>query len=91
MLNSQSREGPTPATAANGAAASGAPDDTVALGHQALDSARVVDSVRHRAGDLTSFLNRRYPRQTAVEGLRERLAAADAAARPALRPISTRA
>ncbi|MER7048088.1 XRE family transcriptional regulator [Streptomyces jumonjinensis] len=55
-------------------------DDAVALGHQALGSARVVDSVRHRAGDLTSFLNRRYPCQAAVEGLSERLAAA----RPAL-------
>ncbi|MER6524521.1 hypothetical protein [Streptomyces sp. NPDC001508] len=62
----------------------GNPDDAVALGHQALDSARVVDSVRHRAGDLSSFLTRRYPRQAAVEGLRERLAAADAATRPAL-------
>ncbi|MEU0660705.1 tetratricopeptide repeat protein [Streptomyces lavendulocolor] len=62
----------------------GDPDDAVALGHQALDSARVVDSVRHRAGDLTSFLTRRYPRQSAVEGLCERVAAADAAARPAL-------
>ncbi|GLF97713.1 hypothetical protein [Streptomyces yaizuensis] len=30
---------------------------------------------RPRAGDLTSFLNRRYPHQAAVEGLRERLAA----------------
>ncbi|MER5970052.1 XRE family transcriptional regulator [Streptomyces sp. NPDC002055] len=66
----------------------GDPDDAVALGHQALDSARVVDSVRHRAGDLTSFLNRRYPRQAAVEGLRERLAAADAATRPALPAVS---
>ncbi|WP_244177217.1 hypothetical protein [Streptomyces albus] len=60
----------------------GDPDDAVALGHQALDSARVVDSVRHRAGDLASFLTRRYPRREAVEALRERLAAADAAARP---------
>ncbi|MFI1868643.1 tetratricopeptide repeat protein [Streptomyces jumonjinensis] len=62
----------------------GDPDDAVALGHQALDSARVVDSVRSRAGDLTAFLTRRYPRQSSVEGLRERLAAADTAARPAL-------
>ncbi|MEV6120543.1 tetratricopeptide repeat protein [Streptomyces sp. NPDC052077] len=62
----------------------GDPDDAVALGHQALGSARVVDSVRHRAGDLTSYLTRRYPRQAAVEGLCERLAAADAAALPAL-------
>ncbi|MFI1436735.1 tetratricopeptide repeat protein [Streptomyces lydicus] len=62
----------------------GDPDDAVALGHQALDSARVVDSVLGRAGDLTSFLTRRYPRQSAVEGLREHLAALDAAARPAL-------
>lgn len=59
------------------------PDDAVALGQQALDSARVVDSVRHRASDLTSFLTRRYPRQAAVEGLRERLAA-NASDRPAL-------
>ncbi|WP_414507556.1 tetratricopeptide repeat protein [Streptomyces sp. NEAU-L66] len=57
----------------------GSPDDAIALGHQALDSARVVDSVRHRAGDLTTFLTRRYPRQTAVEGLCERLTAATAA------------
>lgn len=66
----------------------GDPDDAVALGHQALDSARVVDSVRHRAGDLTSYLTRRYPRQAAIEGLCERLAAADAAVRPAL-PTTT--
>ncbi|MFF4531398.1 tetratricopeptide repeat protein [Streptomyces sp. NPDC001407] len=65
----------------------GDPDDAVVLGHQALDSARVVDSVRHRAGDLTTFLTRRYPRQAAVEGLRERLAAVDAAARPALASV----
>ncbi|WP_420823088.1 hypothetical protein [Streptomyces peucetius] len=62
----------------------GAPDDAVTLGHQALDSARVVDSVRHRAGDLTAFLTRRYPRHNAAEGLREHLAAVDAATRPAL-------
>jgi tetratricopeptide (TPR) repeat protein len=62
----------------------GDPDDAVALGHQALDSARVVDSVLGRAGDLTSFLARRYPRQTAAEGLRERLAAANTAAQSAL-------
>ncbi|MFE0423518.1 XRE family transcriptional regulator [Streptomyces sp. NPDC058953] len=54
----------------------GNPDDAVALGHQALGSARVVDSVRHRAGDLTSVLNRRYPRHAAVDGLTERLIAA---------------
>ncbi|UQI45946.1 tetratricopeptide repeat protein [Streptomyces sp. HU2014] len=66
----------------------GDPDDAVVLGHQALDSARVVDSVRSRAGDLTTFLTRSYPRQAAVEGLRERLAAVDAAARPAL-PAAT--
>ena len=62
----------------------GDPDDAVALGHQALDSARVVDSVRNRAGDLASFLARRYPRQAAVDGLRERVASARKAARPAL-------
>ncbi|WP_431980304.1 XRE family transcriptional regulator [Streptomyces qinglanensis] len=61
----------------------GDPDDAVALGHQALGSARVVDSVLGRAGDLTAFLTRRYPRQTAVEGLRERLTTAQAV-RPAL-------
>ncbi|MFC9067166.1 MULTISPECIES: tetratricopeptide repeat protein [Streptomyces] len=59
--------------------------DAVALGHQALDSARVVDSVRHRAGDLTTFLARRYPRQADVEELRERLTAADAAPAPGVR------
>ncbi|MFE1957269.1 tetratricopeptide repeat protein [Streptomyces sp. NPDC059479] len=63
----------------------GDPDAAVTLGHQALDSARVVDSVLGRAGDLTSFLTRRYPRQAAVEGLRERLSAANDAAHPALR------
>ncbi|MBB1257438.1 tetratricopeptide repeat protein [Streptomyces sp. OF8] len=66
----------------------GDPDDAVALGHQALDSARVVGSVLGRAGDLTSFLTRRYPRQAAVEGLAERLTAA-AAARSALSATST--
>ncbi|MEU5420354.1 XRE family transcriptional regulator [Streptomyces sp. NPDC020667] len=53
----------------------GDPDDAVLLGHQALDSARVVDSVLGRAGDLAAFLTRRYPQQAAVEGLRERLTA----------------
>ncbi|MCI3928823.1 tetratricopeptide repeat protein [Streptomyces sp. AN091965] len=67
----------------------GAPDDAVALGHQAMDSARVVDSVRSRAGDLTALLARRYPRQAAVQGLRERLTALDAAARPALPTATT--
>ncbi|WP_234347313.1 tetratricopeptide repeat protein [Streptomyces specialis] len=54
----------------------GDPDDAVALGHQALGSARVVNSVRNRAGDLTGYLARRYPGNAAVDGLRERLAAA---------------
>ncbi len=67
----------------------GDPDDAVALGHQALDSARVVDSVRNRAGDLTFFLTRRYPRHAAVEGLREHLAAAAAVARPALPTVTS--
>ena len=58
----------------------GDPEDAVTLGHQALDSARVVDSVRNRAGDLTTYLIRRYPRMTAAEGLRERLATVNAAA-----------
>ena len=61
----------------------GDPDDAIALGHQALDSARVVDSVLGRADDLTRFLARRYPRQAAVEGLRERLTTAKET-RPAL-------
>ncbi|MEU8785956.1 tetratricopeptide repeat protein [Streptomyces sp. NPDC048637] len=69
----------------------GDPDDAVILGHQALDSARVVDSVRNRAGNLTTFLTRRYPRQTAVEGLHERLAAVNAAARSALPTASSEA
>jgi tetratricopeptide (TPR) repeat protein len=60
----------------------GDPDDAVALGHQALDSARVVDSVRSRAGDLSGFLARRFPGHAAVEGLRERLAAANIAVSP---------
>lgn len=54
----------------------GDPDDAVALGRQALGSARVVDSVRDRAGDLIIYLTRRYPRQAAVEDLREHLTAA---------------
>ncbi|MFD5696513.1 XRE family transcriptional regulator [Streptomyces lasiicapitis] len=62
----------------------GAPDDAVALGHQALASTRVVDSVLGRADDLTTYLTRRFPRHTAVEGLRERLIDANAAAHPAL-------
>jgi tetratricopeptide (TPR) repeat protein len=66
----------------------GAPDDAVALGHQALDSARVVGSVLGRADDLTTFLTRRYPHQAAVEGLCERVSAARAA-RPAPRAVST--
>lgn len=53
----------------------GGPDDAVALGHQALDSARVVGSVLGRAGDLTAYLARRYPRHPDAEGLRERLTA----------------
>ncbi|MGK5533313.1 helix-turn-helix domain-containing protein [Streptomyces sp. URMC 129] len=52
----------------------GSPDDAVALGHQALDSARLVGSVLGRAGDLVSFLARRYPSQGPVQELRERLA-----------------
>ncbi|WP_328485927.1 XRE family transcriptional regulator [Streptomyces zaomyceticus] len=56
----------------------GDPDDAVTLGHQALDSARVVDSVRARAGDLTALLARRYPRHAAVDGLRDHLSATDA-------------
>ncbi|MCH0539090.1 tetratricopeptide repeat protein [Streptomyces sp. MUM 203J] len=56
----------------------GAPDDAVTLGHQALESARVVDSVRSRARDLTSYLTRRYPRHTVVEGLRHAMAHANA-------------
>ncbi|MDT3399002.1 hypothetical protein RKE29_20540 [Streptomyces sp. B1866] len=59
-------------------------DDAVALGHQALDyrtSPRVTSPVRRRADDLVTFLRRRYPRQTAVEGLRERLATAQETAR----------
>ncbi|MGX9225759.1 XRE family transcriptional regulator [Streptomyces albus] len=54
----------------------GDPDDAVALGHQALGSDRVVDSVLGRASDLTAYLARRYPRSAAVEGLREKLTAA---------------
>ncbi|MFG7940349.1 hypothetical protein, partial [Streptomyces cacaoi] len=52
----------------------GDPDDAVALGHQALGSDRVVDSVLGRAGDLTAYLTRRHPHSPAVEGLREKLA-----------------
>ncbi|MGH3327632.1 MAG: tetratricopeptide repeat protein [Streptomycetales bacterium] len=59
-------------------------DDAVALGHQALDSARVVHSVRSRTRDLTNFLTRRYPRDAAVEGLREHLIAT--CALPAAQP-----
>lgn len=66
----------------------GGPDDAIALGHQALGSPRVVDSVLGRAGDLTTFLARRYPSQPAVEDLRERLTAAKAA-HPALPAAAT--
>ncbi|MFE4360603.1 MULTISPECIES: tetratricopeptide repeat protein [Streptomycetaceae] len=52
----------------------GDPDNAVALGNQALDSERVVDSVRARATDLTGYLARRYPRHGAVGELHERLA-----------------
>ncbi|WP_256177759.1 tetratricopeptide repeat protein [Kitasatospora aureofaciens] len=51
----------------------GAPDDAVALGAEALDSDRVVDSVRNRANDLTTYLARRYPGHGAAGELRERL------------------
>ncbi|TDC75398.1 XRE family transcriptional regulator [Streptomyces hainanensis] len=53
----------------------GEPDAAIVLGHQALDSARVVGSVRNRAHDLTAYLDRRHPRETATEGLREKLRA----------------
>ncbi|MEU0691809.1 helix-turn-helix domain-containing protein [Streptomyces uncialis] len=65
----------------------GAPDDAVSLGHHALDSTRVVGSVRNRAAGLTTYLARRYPRAANVEGLRERLATEsteNAAALPAV-------
>jgi tetratricopeptide (TPR) repeat protein len=61
----------------------GGPDDAVALGHQALNSDRVVESVLGRARGLATFLARRYPRNSAVESLHERLASANAT-RPAL-------
>jgi len=51
----------------------GDPDDAVAIGHQALNSDRVVDSVRNRAADLTGYLVRRYPAHGAARELRERL------------------
>ncbi len=51
----------------------GEPQDALVLGHQALDSTRVVDSVRNRARELASFLTRRYPRLEAAEELQERL------------------
>jgi tetratricopeptide (TPR) repeat protein len=59
----------------------GNPDDAIALGHQALGSSRVVDSVRNRAGDLINYLARRYPGHEAAEALRERLTTANSAAR----------
>ncbi|MET9296584.1 XRE family transcriptional regulator [Streptomyces sp. NPDC003077] len=53
----------------------GDPDAAVALGHQALDSARVVESVRSRAADLATVLSHRYPRDSSVAELRERISA----------------
>ncbi|MFC7308990.1 XRE family transcriptional regulator [Streptomyces monticola] len=50
----------------------GSPDDALALGHQALDSTRVVDSVRNRARDLATFLARHYPRLDGARALTER-------------------
>lgn len=46
----------------------GEPDEGAALGRQALDSPRVVDSVRSRAGDLAAVLESRYPGQAAAAG-----------------------
>ncbi len=41
-------------------AALGEPDEAAALGHQALTSTRLVDSVRCRAGDLDKILIARH-------------------------------
>lgn len=67
----------------------GAPDDAVILGHHALDSTRVVGSVRHRAADLTAYLSRRYPDEAAVDGLRERLATGSTGKLAVLPPATT--
>ncbi|MFE7129985.1 XRE family transcriptional regulator [Streptomyces sp. NPDC057638] len=49
-------------------------DGAVFLGHQALDSIRVADSVHKRADELTTYLTHRAPKAATVESLRERLA-----------------
>lgn len=58
----------------------GQPDEGAALGREALGSARVVDSVRSRAGDLDAMLTSRYPGQPATAGFREQYRTAVAAA-----------
>jgi transcriptional regulator with XRE-family HTH domain len=49
----------------------GEPDEGVALGLAALNSVRVVESVRSRAGDLNAALTARYPSHAGVGSFRE--------------------
>ncbi|UGQ12369.1 tetratricopeptide repeat protein [Yinghuangia sp. ASG 101] len=59
-------------------------DDAVAFGREALQSTRVVDSVRSRADGLASYLERRYPRDLAGEQFREELRVLQAMPQPEL-------
>lgn len=50
----------------------GSPDEGCALGHEALSSDRVVDSVRSRASELDALLQRRYPNLAEAAAFHER-------------------
>lgn len=69
---SPSREAIARLSLAHALAELGAPDEACALGHQALDSTRVVKSVRARALELDVVLRRRYPRRAEVAEFHER-------------------
>jgi tetratricopeptide (TPR) repeat protein len=56
-------------------AALGEPDQAAALGHEALASVRLVDSVRSRAGDLDRVLIARHPGVAGVRDFHEEYAA----------------
>jgi hypothetical protein len=53
----------------------GSPDEATAFGLQALDSPRVVSSVRTRAADLDSVLATKYPGNGQAEEFHARLVA----------------
>ncbi len=60
----------------------GEPDEGAALGLAALGSARVVDSVRSRAGDLNAVLTARYPGHAGAGSFREAYLASTTATGP---------